>query len=171
MVVLIALSTGTAHAAPPIRNGGNIGFGVGATTYAAGLDLKYWTGPSMSVQAVVGLYDPIRFDADALSFGTDADVLWELPSFTQTDDFDFGMDLGLGGVFGFTPDFDLAAGANLVVGFNFHIDAVPLDIVLDYRPTVMLLDAVGPNPVDVTGSGDTFRIDLATGGLHIRYWL
>ncbi|MEZ4319323.1 MAG: hypothetical protein R3F61_17550 [Myxococcota bacterium] len=165
MVSLAALALGApAMAAPPIRNGGNLGLGLGATTSIVGLDTKYWMNPNLSFQALLGVYD-IGRGFDDLALGVDADVLVEVPLVDADDAFDLGLALGAGGVFasGANADLDLVAGANLVVGIEGNIDAVPLDVVIDYRPTIWLLD-------DLDGLDDDFRLDFVELGVHVRYW-
>jgi len=159
----LLLASSPASAAPPIRNGGNIGLGLGATTQIVGLDTKYWMNESMSFQMVLGSYGLLG-GLDPLVLGVDADLLLELPSLYDSDDFDLGVNAGVGGIFASSLDVDMVGGANLIVGIEANIDAVPLDVGLDYRPAIFFLD-------DLDGlGGESFRLDLVEFGAHIRYW-
>ncbi|MCB9673748.1 MAG: hypothetical protein H6737_01450 [Alphaproteobacteria bacterium] len=152
-----------AFGAPPIRNGGNIGLGLGATPHVMGLDVKYWMNPNLSAQAVIGLYE-LQGGLDPVRVGIDGDVLYEIAFVKGNETFDFGMNLGIGGLYGM--DFEapsLVAGGNLVVGLEGNIDAVPLDLSIDYRPTVFLYD-------DFDDGFDTYRLSFVEIGGHIRYW-
>lgn len=161
--VLIALGWASiAEAAPPIRNGGNVGLGLGVGTLTAGLDIKYWFNPYSSFQTTIGIYGPRTFDPDALVLGADLDFLIEPPAFVKTEGFDLGMNIGLGATVATGFEALDIVGAHPVVGLAFHIDAVPIDVVIDYRPTLFIVD-------ELEGTGD-LRFDPAHLGLHVRYW-
>lgn len=162
VLALTALTVaGTAQAAPPIRNGGNVGIGLGVGTSVAGLDIKYWFNEYTSFQTTLGVYGPLTFDPDALLLGGDADFLLELPPFAKSESFDLGMNLGLGGTFATGFEALDIVGVHPVVGLAFHIDAVPIDVVVDYRPQFFIVDEL---------TGDDLRFDPAHLGLHVRYW-
>lgn len=160
-VMLATLGAADALAAPPIRNGGNLGVGLGVGTTTAGLDIKYWFNPYSSFQTTLGLFSPLTFDPDALVLGGDLDFLVEPPAFVKTDGFDLGMNVGAGGTFATGFEALDIVGVHPIVGLAFHIDAVPLDVVVDYRPQFYIVDEI---------TGDDLRFDPAHAGLHVRWW-
>lgn len=161
MMLASLLLSNTALAAPPIRNGGNVGFGVGGGTMVSGLDMKYWFNPETSFQATAGWYDLGR-GFDDIVIGLDVDFLLEIPPITRSEDLDIGFAIGVGGIGASGGGVDLV-GANVIAALTFNIDAVPFDISLDYRPTVFFID-------EIEGIDEDFRLDLAEFGGHIRYW-
>ncbi len=138
MLLASMLLSTSALAAPPIRNGGNLGFGLGGGTLVSGIDMKYWFNPEMSFQATAGWYDLSR-GFDTVVIGLDADVLFELPPLTQSESLDIVLALGPGAIGASGGGVDLI-GANLVVALTFNIDAVPMDLSIDYRPTIFFID-------------------------------
>ncbi len=163
----LAVLPSTAEAAPPIRNGGNIGLGVGATTDFAGLDIKYWIDQKISVQAVIGFHD-LQGGVDPITVGIDGDVLYEIPFVTGEGEVDVGMYIGMGGIFASAGGADYV-GANVVIGPELNIDAVPIDIAIDYRPGLFFIDELDGLDGGQASVGD-FRLDLVEFGAHIRYW-
>jgi hypothetical protein len=166
---LLALPS-SAAAAPPIRNGGNIGLGLGATTDIVGLDLKYWTNRRISVQGVFGVHD-LQGGLSPVTLGVDGDLLYEIPFASSDGEVDFGMYFGVGGIWAIDvedPGLDYL-GANLVVGPELNIDAVPIDIGIDYRPALFFVDELNGLDGGQANVGD-FRLDLVEFGVHVRYW-
>ena len=163
-----AISADQAHA-QDIRQAGRFGIGLGAGTFATLLSMKYFMSDSLSIQGNVG---PLRYgwrsgcyyerrgynycrgfgEAIALS----ADLLSERPELAGNGDLSLAWHIGGGvgaAIWNRAPNLDLAAA--FVVGLQLAISVIPIDIAIEYRPKIYLLDAYF-DPVDFTG--------------HIRYY-
>jgi hypothetical protein len=146
-----------AHALGTARQG--VGIGLGMATVANGVSLKVMAGPG-ALQAVAGLWggggSRRRFSrAAGLAFG--ADYLFEMPSLARTEFFTLDWSFGLGagmGVRSFSEKFALAGSG--VAGLEFNFTAVPLDVTIEYRPTLQILSDVDLELIDFTA--------------HVRLW-
>lgn len=141
----------TASAGTPVQSPGNFGLGLGAGTHVSGISGKYWLASDFSAQAVVGAWGLGRGTGGAL--GVSADGLFELPRLLQDDALDIGWNIG--------PGVNLAVGnavglgVNGVLGLEFNIHAVPIDIVLEYRPGISVIPDVN---ADLIGFGGHIRV-------------
>ena len=163
-----AIATSQAQA-QDVRQAGRFGIGFGAGTFATLLSMKYFMSDSLSIQGNVG---PLRYgwrsgcyyerrgynycrgfgEAIALS----ADLLSERPEIVGNGDISLAWHIGGGvgaAIWNRAPNLDLAAA--FVVGLQLTLSVIPIDIALEYRPKIYLLDAYF-DPVDFTG--------------HIRYY-
>jgi hypothetical protein len=143
-----------------IRQAGKFGIGVGSTTMSTGLSGKYFLEDSLSVQGSVGAWRRYGysgrsyFHRDSLAVG--ADLLMESFSFLQKADFSIDGAIGGGLGLGFADHAELGIAASFVLGAEFNIHAVPIDIVIEYRPHV------GLSPI--------VEFDLIYFSGHLRYY-
>jgi hypothetical protein len=160
----IALSSAAARAdtfGTP-RQGFGIGIGIG--TNASGLSGKFMAGPG-AFQAVAGVWGiegngsnsgpgrSPRIDGVGLSI----DYLFEMPTLAKSQYFNLDWCFGLGGGVGVstgggTPGV-AAAG---IAGLEFNFTGVPLDVAIEYRPTVGILPEPGIGLIGFTA--------------HVRLW-
>jgi hypothetical protein len=155
-VILLAPSRADAFGTP--RQG--FGIGIGSGTGATGLSGKFMAGPG-AFQGVIGVWGGhdsgpghyAHIDGVALSL----DYLFEMPTLTSSPYFNLDWSFGLGGGVGVgtgggTPGV-AAAG---IAGLEFNFTRVPLDVVIEYRPVVVILSDPG--------------IGLIGFSAHVRLW-
>lgn len=137
-----------AHAG--VREAGKFGIGVGAGTLARGFSLKYFLGNELAVQGVVGVYGYgygncwvidrgrcIRTGrGNALALG--ADLLSERPDIFSNGAVSVAWNVGGGLGLGIPNSSDLGVSISLIAGLEINIDALPIDVVLEYRPTFFI---------------------------------
>lgn len=156
LCVLLALPA-SAHAFGSARQG--FGIGIGSATVANGISFKVMTGPG-AIQAVAGFWGgggaKDRFgDARGLALG--ADYLWEMPSLARSAYFSVDWSFGLGAGLGVHEVGEKAALAGSgVAGLEFNFTRIPLDVTVEYRPTLRVLSKTGLDLVDFTA--------------HVRLW-
>lgn len=142
---------------------GKFGLGLGVGTLATGLSGKYMTGDS-ALQFNIGLHinDYGRY-GDAIALG--GDYLFEMNRLLDKGDFEIGWNLGPGIGLTFSDTGFWAASASFVLGLEFVINVIPLDIVLEYRPSLYIFN----DRYDYWYNGrDGFGLDLVNFGAHIR---
>ncbi len=129
---------------------GSFGIGIGAGTISSGLSLKYYSSPSFALQANVGTYGTAgdRSNFDGLAFSVDG--LLEQNALFKNDVVSIDWNLGLGAGLGLYND-DLGLAVAGVVGVEFNFVPVPIDFVVEYRPTLLLSPDVHLEPVDFSG--------------------
>lgn len=163
----VMLAGSSAFAQMQIKQAGNFGIGLGAGTTAYPISLKYFLSDTLSVQGNVGwarwgwgwgngYYGGWGWRA----LGLGADILYE--GGTLAGNSDLTLDWEVGGGAGLTLAGGRGASLGLavagVVGLQLNIHALPIDFVVEYRPTLWFV----PNgdlwfaPVDFTG--------------HVRYY-
>lgn len=148
-----------------VRRAGAIGLGIGAGTSAAGVSAKLWVNERLAFQGVVGAAFErghqrsttlVETGAGAQTgLGAGVDVLVEGNSFFEVDDVELGWSAGGGAGLWATDDLGIAVGG--VVGLELGFLTVPLDLVVEYRPRVLLL----PSP-----AMDWFSLSG-----HVRWYL
>lgn len=138
------------------REPGHLGIGLGVSTRTSGVSLKYTADPAFSIQGVVGI-DSGAYNERGGTLALAASALFEMPAIYENDDFELGWALGAGPYIAVGDNFWL--GAHGVAALEFNIRAIPLEITLEYRPSIELIgpDQVGIAPIDFGG--------------HIRWWL
>ncbi|MCK6502554.1 hypothetical protein L6R53_04025 [Myxococcota bacterium] len=140
-----------------VRVAGSFGLGLGGGTSTAGLSAKYFLRETLAVQGVVGAGYGARDDADGWStgLGLGADLLFEGLSFAELDDVELGWNVGPGlGLWAYDDRVALAAAG--VVGLEACVLTFPLDVVVEYRPRMLLAPDVGFDWFSLSG--------------HIRYY-
>ena len=160
----VALFASSASAQMQIKQGGNFGIGVGAGTFATGLSMKYFLSNATSVQGNIGWWRggyfcnnsrrSCGFYRDALALS--ADFLLERGPLVGDGDVTLDWEIGAGAGLGFDDDGDVGIGVAGVAGLQVNIHAIPIDIVLEYRPGFYLIPGFGLDLVNFTG--------------HIRYY-
>lgn len=153
-----ALASPPALAAPDsIRTPGKFGLGLGGGTLTSGLSAKYWVAYDHALQFNLGIYGGggarHRFERFG-GFAFSADYLFEMPDIvTAGRAFVLGWNLGAGlGVGVRHPDFDhrvYVAGA-FIAGLEFRFIPVPIDIVLEYRPALLIVPELALKVIDFT---------------------
>jgi len=171
LLVLLLLIPASAFAASgwkggkQIRSAGNIGVGIGTGTFASGLSLKYFPDSAFAVQGNIGLWrsrwwgknnrDYYYGGGDSLAVSIDA--LFEQGVFAGKGDIDLARNFGLGGGLGLSYyNYSIGAAAAGILGLEILINVIPIDIVLEFRPTILIVPTVHFDLVDFTG--------------HIRYY-
>ncbi len=148
----LTLTLAATQASAEVRSSGNFGIGLGGGTGASGVSMKYFMADAHAVQGVVGVWGLGRDYGTVI--GLSLDYLWEGPSLARGSVIDLGWAIGLGGFGGFGDAFWL--GASGVLGLEFNFVPVPIDIVLEYRPGLLILNDL--------------KADLINFGGHIRYY-
>ncbi len=146
----------------PIKKAGNFGVGVGAGTLATGLSMKYFLSDSTSVQGNVGFWRGCfgcgrfrgNFYSDALALSVD--FLLERGPLGGDSQFSVDWEIGAGGGLGFNDNANLGLGVSGVLGLQLNIHAIPIDLVIEFRPGIIIVPDVYLNLVDFTG--------------HVRYY-
>lgn len=159
----------SAFAGMPIKQAGNFGVGLGVGTTAAPISLKYFLDSSLSLQGNVGwwrgwgwgcnrrsrdrYYCGGGYYNDALGIG--ADILYEggplAGNESVTLDWEVGGGVGIG-----LGDRTFGLAAAFVAGLQLNIHAIPIDLVVEYRPSIYFVPGFDINWIDFTG--------------HIRYY-
>ena len=155
-VVALAPSRASADFGTPRHNWG-IGLGMG--TGASGVSGKLMAGPG-AFQGVVGVWGSgngegryVRFDGIALSL----DYLFEMPTLASSQYFNIDWDFGLGGGVGVSTNGGTpGVAAAGIAGLEFNFTRAPIDVALEYRPTVGFLPGFGIGLVGFTA--------------HVRLW-
>lgn len=150
----LALGSAPAHAGAPIRQGGNLGIGLSSS----GLSLKYFLSDGQALQATlgfgIGLSGPDREDRFFV-LRAGVDYLLELPEFYQGSILNIGPAIGLGASVGMSNNY-LGAAVSGVGGIEFNFNPIPIDLVLEWRPTLNVIPDVGVSLIAFMG--------------HIRYY-
>lgn len=134
-----------------IRQAGSFGIGFGGGLGPSGLSAKYYFSKDFALQGVLGGYGwgyygwgNDRFGG--AGFGVAVDFLFEGPAIHETDVFELGWNIGPGVWLGAGPDTWFGISGSLGLEFNFH--PVPIDIVIEYKPALRIVDVVAFNPVN-----------------------
>ncbi|TNE86265.1 MAG: hypothetical protein EP330_21220 [Deltaproteobacteria bacterium] len=154
VVLLFALASSTAAAGEPIRSSGNFGLGIGSGTHSSGLSMKYYAADNHAFQGVVGWWGLGR-GADNDGIGASFDYLIEGPALAHGDGLEIGWNIGPGVNTVITDNKGAALGVNGVLGLEFNIDPVPLDVVLEYRPGLRVVPDL---EADFVGFGAHIRV-------------
>jgi hypothetical protein len=148
------LSSGSAYGGDPIRSAGNFGLGLGGGSATSGISAKYFMADHHALQGVVGTWGLGR-SGYGTGLGVSVDYLFEMPAITDTDPLELGWNLGLGGWFA-TAGGGTALGAQGVAGLEFAFHPVPIDVVIEYRPGLIIVPGVGADLINFSG--------------HVRYY-
>lgn len=169
LILLLAMPT-TASAAwkhgMQIRNGGNVGLGIGQGTLANGLSLKYFADSSFAIQGNLGYWrgwGGVYFnDRDRYyggnSFALSIDALFEQETLAGNQNVELAWNFGIGGGLGLSDgnyyrDRDSQVGAAVagILGLEVLINAIPIDIVLEWRPQALVTPGFYLNLVHFSG--------------------
>jgi len=147
MYLGLLLAAGSAQAGTP---GGPLGLGLGGGLGVSGISGKYHIG-EIAIQGVIG---GNNLAGDDTGVGVGVDYLLEMPDLGSSGNVDFAWNCGFGGTLGIGSSATI--GASGVVGFEILVLAVPLDIVIEYRPGAEILPDLTP--------------DLFNFSSHVRYY-
>lgn len=161
-LALLCWST-QAFAGAPIRQAGNFGLGVGGGTGTVGLSMKYFQSSQSAFQFTVGFRNGERwcgyYDDDRRRcrdyngndhIGLSADYLFEISEFVQTEVIHIGPSIGAGLGLGIWDDrVDVAVSG--VLGLEFMLNPIPIDFVVEWRPTLNFIPYRARNFVNFTG--------------------
>lgn len=128
------------------RGPGKLGFGVGAGTLTQlGLSAKYFLrGGETSVQGNLGCGS-----WSCKSVGISGDYLFELPPLVKGRGLDFAFAPGVGAGLGIHEHPALALAG--VLGLELNLNVIPLDIVAEWRPRLLLLPEARLSFIELTG--------------------
>jgi len=152
----LALTAPAAHAAPDaVRVPGKIGVGIGSGTLANGLSAKWYLAYEHALQFNLGVYGGGGIHsrwAHAAGFAFSVDYLFELPDIaTVGRAFVLGWNVGAGGGIGVSNGHaQLAVAASFVLGLELRFIPAPLDLVIEYRPGLLIVPEANFDPVDFT---------------------
>lgn len=142
------------------RTAGSRGLGLGSSTAGAGISGKYFLTDKTSLQGVLSSWGGWGYSGYVgyrAGLGLNVDYLYEMPVIVEGDAAELAWNIGGGAGVGFfssaTPPW-LAAAA--VAGLEVAFKPVPIELVLEYRPTLWL------------SPGPAFGLLGATG--HLRYF-
>jgi hypothetical protein len=170
VAVVTLFSLGLGEASAQVRSAGNIGVGIGSGTYVGGFSLKYFSSESLAFQGNIGvwnnwlgyrgyyrdpLYDDYCYRGRCQVFGLAVDALLEQPTILDSGEISLAWNVGGGLGLGVAPR-TVGFGANFVLGLEFNIDALPLDVTLEYRPGLLI--------------SPFFSFDFINFGAHIRFF-
>ena len=144
VLLLGLLASAPAFADAPIRQGGNFGLGIGGDTYNSGLSLKYYMSSGQALQGVVGF----NYRRDWI--GLNLDYLFEMPALATGNVVELGWNLGPGAAVGIS-DYGVGAAVAGVAGLEFNFNPVPIDLVLEWRPSLNIVPNVDLDLVGFTG--------------------
>mgnify|MGYP000447850819 FL=1 len=131
VVAALAVSLPSAAQAGRVHETGKIGVGIGGGPVGGGITGKWFMNEHNALQGLVGIRDEGR--ALLLS----PDYLYTFDPIFQDEDVTFGWYGGFGGALSLgSTDFTL--GASAILGVDFCIDVVPLDIYAELRPMLIL---------------------------------
>jgi len=158
LLLALTLAPSRAHAWGSPRNGFGLGIGSGTGT-PLGVSGKLMAGPG-AFQGVVGFWGGGNgfhqyghIDGVALSL----DYLFEMPTLVSSQYFNIDWDFGFGGGVGIpTGGGDVGIGASAIAGLEFNFTRAPVDVALEYRPSIGLVPGVGLALVGFTA--------------HVRLW-
>lgn len=134
-----------------IGNELKLGVGLGGGTLTSGLTLKYYVAPHLAVQAIFG-----RHYSYGNSLGVDGifDVapLWQ----PQEGTLAFGLGAGVGiYLYDSVGRSESLIAVSAIGQLSFHFSAIPLELVLDIRPSFFVGDFV--SGVSWTRGGGAIR--------------
>ena len=170
MIGLLALLASPADAwarSGAVRQAGNWGVGLGSGTLASFLSVKHFASADTAYQFNVGFHRTNRrIYGDAIALGFD--YLLEQPSITGSGAFELAWNVGPGLSLGLSDSpyrTYWIVGVSGVVGLEFLFNMIPIDVVIEYRPSLFFFN----NNFNDRGR-DGFAFDLVEFGAHIRYF-
>jgi len=143
-----ALASAPAMAGATHRSAGHTGVGLGGGTTSGGISVKHFLSDTSAVQGVVGGWGGWNNGGIGLS----ADYLYEMPALAETADLTVGWNVGPGVGLGlYAPTDSVGLAVNGVLGLELAFGPIPLDLVVEYRPTLSVVPGVGFDFINFTG--------------------
>jgi hypothetical protein len=136
-----------ANAGASHRRSGTVGVGLGGGTTGAGLSAKVFLSDASAVQAVAGPWGGWGNGGLGLS----ADYLYEMPTIVEGDVAELAWNVGAGaGVGIYSQSATLGVAVAGVAGLEVAFKPAPLDLVIEYRPTLSVIPDVGLSLIGAT---------------------
>lgn len=133
------------------------GLGIGGGTWTNGVSIKHMNGDATALQGVIGVWGPGRGGDGIAASGS---FLFEQPTFASAEPLELAWNYGLGADLAIWDDDKgnggVAVGGHGVLGLEVLFVPVPLDLVVEYRPGLLLVPGVGLDLVNFSG--------------HLRFW-
>lgn len=151
---LLLAAAGPARAGE-LRHAGNFGLGFGGGTYGGGISAKYFASDTTAFQGTLNAWA----NKNGSAIVANGDYLVEMPDLANLDGMDIGWSIGPGVGLGLETAGSynsVTLGISGLAGLEFNLNVIPLDIVLEYRPRLLLIDIVD--------------FELVTFGGHVRYY-
>lgn len=158
-LTLLAAST-PALAQEVIRTPGRVGVGVGGGTIGGGVSVKTFIDETMALQflAAARTYD---YGTGAVGWlAASADLLFEMPAFAETEPMDIAWSVGPGVALGVATGKSSTSSTvaiSGVAGIEFLFKPVPIDFVLEARPTIVVVPGVSFATNDLVEVGGHVR--------------
>ncbi|MCC6623265.1 MAG: hypothetical protein IT385_18545 [Deltaproteobacteria bacterium] len=156
-LAVTTLGTSTTSA-EPIRSPGRFGLGIGSATLSNGLSAKYFMSKQHALQFNLGVFGGGGAEHRWSRFGglgLGVDYLFEMPDIVRAGEaFDLAWNLGAGVGLGFdddaNDDWDTALGVSFILGLEFNFIPIPIDLVIEWRPGLLLVPDTDFDAVDFT---------------------
>lgn len=126
-----AAAKGNAAAITPFAQKGKLGIGLGGSNLVSGLTAKYYLDSRVAAQLSLGAW---------AGYGAlvGLDGIYEMPQLFKQDALSINWHVGVGAAVGNYRDSSyngVNVGASGIVGLGFQLTAIPIEVVLDIRPT------------------------------------
>ncbi|GEM_PF-2474940 len=130
MLPSTAFAQGDFESSGQIGQGKNIGVGLGGGSIVSGLTLKGYFSDQVAGQLFIG-----GGAYGGFGFGVDGDIVFEFATIAEAENAG-RLFLGAGGGAGFVFNRFFSAGSvNALFEMGWHFYDVPIELVIDYRPT------------------------------------
>jgi hypothetical protein len=131
--------------------------GLGSGTGVSGLSVKYFVGADFALQGVFGSWNALNLDplssginsSSGGGFALSLDFLLESQPFINGTFMDVAFNWG--GGLAIVPSSGPLTGAAAIGGLELDFEAVPIDLVFEYRPHVWFYPDVNIDWVGFTG--------------------
>jgi hypothetical protein len=133
MLPSTAFAQGDYESSGQIGQGKNVGIGLGGGSIVSGLTLKGYFSDKLAGQLFLG--GAGAWGYGGFGFGIDGDIVYEFATIAEADGVG-RLFLGAGGGAGFIANPFFSAGSvNALFEMGWHFTEVPIELVIDYRPT------------------------------------
>jgi hypothetical protein len=109
---------------------GRFGLGLGSGTFATGATAKFYLADKLALQGILGLGYGWGFGANI-----NVDVVYEMPKIWGNDVLSINWHIGGGGALALYRGSSTGIGIEAVGGPSLQLAKVPLEFVVDLRPT------------------------------------
>ena len=128
-----AAAKGGQGAITPFAQKGKLGIGIGGSNLVSGLTAKYYLDNRIAVQLALGAWG---------GYGAlvGLDGIYEMPQLFKQDALSINWHVGVGAAVGNYRHSDygeLVVGASGIAGIGFQLTAIPIELILDIRPTFL----------------------------------
>ncbi len=168
IVVVLMMAASPAMAQSDEARIEGLGVGLGVGTGLSGVSLKSQRGGGTAFQGVIGCWG--SFNNECQGLGASVDLLVNMPVLTQDGSVSLAWNVGGGGAVGVRGGSDWGRhprgrgyrGDNMwlagqfVAGLEFLFPSVPLDVVVEWRPSLWIVPGI--------------YLDFANAGFHVRYF-